>query len=252
MLQQGFENLRHVHGRGHSDPVAARHGLAGGACSGSLEAAGEAGAGPGATGSGGGRGGSRRQPMGSTDPGPPVHPQLGHLPAQAAARPSLPRCLAGQTWPCASCNTWSHCTNHLTESLCCYLTLQREVLPQAGSHDQGLPGENREPAPCPRVCTAQSGTLDREALAQWRAGPAVGTSWGWDLRPWHCRQLSTKDKLCVHTHRHVKAPHTVTCRLVDLQGLCVCVLPCWCTCALQGTRVCMGHAELGLSTICRA
>lgn len=28
--------------------------------------------------------------MGSTDPSPPVHPQLGHLPAPAAARPSLP------------------------------------------------------------------------------------------------------------------------------------------------------------------
>ena len=142
--------------------------------------------------------------MGSTDPGPPVHPQLGHLPAPAAARPSLPRCLAGQAWPCASCNTWSHCTNHLTESLCCYLTLQREVLPQAGRHDQGLPGENREPAPCPQgACTAQSGTLDRGALAQSRAGPAVETSWGWDLRPWHCKQLSTKEKtLCSYIQAH--------------------------------------------------
>lgn len=32
---------------------------------------------------------SLRQPMGSPSPSPPVHPQLGHLPATAAARPSL-------------------------------------------------------------------------------------------------------------------------------------------------------------------
>ena len=40
MLEQGLEDLRHVHGRGHSDPVTARHGPAGGARWGSLEAAG--------------------------------------------------------------------------------------------------------------------------------------------------------------------------------------------------------------------
>lgn len=141
MLQQGLEDLRHVHGRGHSDPVAARHGPAGGACSGSLEAAGEAGAGLGATGSGVRRGGSWRQPIGSMDPGPPIHPPAWP-PASSGCSQAFPsRCLAGQAWPCASCNTWSHCANPLTESPCCYLTLQREVLPQAGSHDQGLPGE---------------------------------------------------------------------------------------------------------------
>lgn len=99
VLQQGLEDLRHVHGRGHSDPVAARHGPAGGACWGSLEAAGEARAGPGAAGSGGRRGGSPRQPMGSTGPGPPVHPRLGHLPAPTAARPSLPAAWQGGPGP---------------------------------------------------------------------------------------------------------------------------------------------------------
>lgn len=31
------------------------------------------------------------------------------------------------------------------------------------------------------------------------------TSLGWDLRPWHFRQLSTKDKLCVGTPSHLWA-----------------------------------------------
>lgn len=100
VLQQGLEDLRHVHGRGHSDPVTARHGPAGGACSGSLEAAGEAGASWGTAGSGGGRGGSPRQPMGSTGPGPPVHPQLPSTPSSATCQlrlqPGLPFPLPGR------------------------------------------------------------------------------------------------------------------------------------------------------------
>lgn len=118
VLQQGLEDLRHVHGRGHSNPVTARHGHgpAGGACLGSSEAAREAGAGPGAAGSGGGRGGSPRQPMGSRGPGPPVHPRLGRPPASSGCSQAFPsRCLAGRAWPCASNSTWSHRANPLTE-----------------------------------------------------------------------------------------------------------------------------------------
>lgn len=70
-------------------PIWSQLDMAGGACSGSLEAAEEAGTGWEVASSGGGRGGSPRQPMGSMDPSPPVHPQLGHLPAPAAARPSF-------------------------------------------------------------------------------------------------------------------------------------------------------------------
>lgn len=111
----------------------------------------------------------------------------------------------------------------------CYLTLQREVLPQAGSRGQGLPGENSELAPCPQgVCSAQSGTLDRGAVVHWTAGPAMETSSHWDLRPWHCRQLSTKDNLCVGTHSHLQAC-VFMCSDADAR-------------ALQDTWMCMWHA----------
>lgn len=80
-------------------PIRSQLDIAGGACSGSSEAAGEAGAGWGAASCGGRRGGSLRQPIDSMDPSPPVHPQLGHLPAPAAARPSLPAAWQGGPGP---------------------------------------------------------------------------------------------------------------------------------------------------------
>lgn len=149
----------------------------------------------------------------------PARPPPAGPPASSGCSQAFPsRCLAGRAWPCASCSTWSHPANPLTESPVCYLTLQREVLPQAGSHNQGLPGENSEPAPRPpRTCTAHSGMLRGGALA-----PAMGTNWGCDLRPSHHRQLGTKDTLYVGTYRPVKAHRAVTCGLVSLQGWLVC------------------------------
>lgn len=139
----------------------------------------------------------------------PARPPPAGPPASSGCNQAFPsRCLAGRAWPGASGSTWSRRANPLTESPACYLTLQREVLPQAASHNQGLPGENSERAPRPqRTCTAHSGTLGGGALAQRRAGPAMGTSWGWDLRPRHHRKLSVKDELWVSTHRLVKAHH---------------------------------------------
>lgn len=179
VLQQRLEDLRHVHGRGHSDPVAARHGRRSllwefrGSCRGrswlrSRKLWRRAGQEPEAA-------------NGQHGPQPARPPPAGP-PASCGCSQAFPsRCLAGRAWPCASCSTWSHRANPLTESPACYLTLQREVLPQAGSHKQGLPGENSEPAPRPqRACTVHSGTLSRGALVQGRAGlpgkpPRAGT-----------------------------------------------------------------------------
>lgn len=68
----------------------------------------------------------------------PACPPPARPPASSGCSQAFPsRCLAGRAWPCASCSTWSYRANPLTENLACYLTLQREVLPQSGSHNQG-------------------------------------------------------------------------------------------------------------------
>ena len=95
MLEQGLEDLRHVHGRGHSDPVTARHGPAGGARWGSLEAAGEAGSGPGepqALEAGGA--GARGSQWAARAPARPSTP--GSATCQLRLQPGLPFPLPGR------------------------------------------------------------------------------------------------------------------------------------------------------------
>lgn len=78
------------------------------------------------------------------------------------------------------------------------------------------------------------------SAAEGRAGRGNQCGPGPETR--HPRQLSTKDILCVGTHKHRKGTHTFTCKLVSLEG-------CWAcfdadtytlgTCVPQGTQVCM-------------
>lgn len=68
--------------------------------------------------------------------------------------------------------------------------------------------------------TAPSGTLGR---GSWCSG-GQGLPWkpaqlGGETR--HCRQLSTKEKLCVGIYGRMKAHHAVICGLVSLPGLFV-------------------------------
>jgi hypothetical protein len=171
---------------------------------------------------------------------PPVRP-----PASSGCSQAFPsRCLAGRTWPCASCSTWSHRANPLTEHPACYLTLQREVLPQAGSHNQGCQMRTVSRAPRPqRACTG--------TLSGWRSpggpGPVESrahqeTILGWDLRPEEERitgKTSTpgssaqKDALC-GIHGDTTGTTAFTCKLLSLKA-CLDDVNMQCTRALQGT-----------------
>lgn len=122
VLQQGLEDLRHVHSRGHSNLVAARHGPAGGACSGEF---GSSWRGRGWLGSHrlGRQAGCEPEAANGQPQPQPACPPPARPPASSGCSQAFPsRCLAGRAWPRASGSTWSHGANPLTENLACYLT----------------------------------------------------------------------------------------------------------------------------------
>lgn len=103
----------------------------------------------------------------------------------------------------------------------CYLTLQRQVLPLAESHNQGLPGENSEMALCLRwACTAHSGGDPEARHSREQAPPqklAQAETWDPGTQAAGHRGCT----LCGHIQAH-EGVHTFTCEPPRVVGMCCC------------------------------
>lgn len=127
---------------------------------------------------------SLRQPMGSPSPARLSTPSSATC--QLRQQPGLPFSLLGRA-DLALCQL-QHVEpqrQSSDRSSACYLTLQREVLPQSGSHNQDCQMRTVRRAPRPQQVSTGTyrelrGGGGLEAQAQWRVGHTVQINQGWN------------------------------------------------------------------------